>query len=186
MGNLNEFVCEELGETLTIYDYIPSKFPLKFKAKRNDDPVILQVIPISSTDTSGMVLCPGVPESKFSHDNIGEWLIERFGPLIVYRSKDCLQLCPYDSLRCQKCDKDQRVTEVYEENGSLENDNIKHEKDSDDTEDDQYQGLLEYKEELITDKSMSPVEEGTTKIKFSLQEYKYSTGFIFIFFVRGF
>ena len=111
---LKTFVCHETQEVLCLHDYQARAAPVRYKAKRNGLPAVIQITPVNdinhNTDLSPMMLCSGVAENTLdqlisSTDNvmnvINNILIEKDGENILYRSRNCQQLS--ESNQCSDC-----------------------------------------------------------------------------------
>ena len=63
---LKTFVCHETQEVLCLHDYQARAAPVRYKAKRNGLPAVIQITPVNdinhNTDLSPMMLCSGVAE----------------------------------------------------------------------------------------------------------------------------
>ena len=106
---IKDFLCKESQDLISIHDYQPSELSVKYKAKRNGLPVILQISPVPENidihaDLREFSLCQGVLENEAtkvcSFENI---FIESVGGEIVYSSRDCQKLVKVDNERCEAC-----------------------------------------------------------------------------------
>ena len=66
---IKDFLCKESQDLISIHDYQPSELSVKYKAKRNGLPVILQISPVPENidihaDLREFSLCQGVLENE--------------------------------------------------------------------------------------------------------------------------
>ena len=92
---------------LQVCNYHPSAKSVKYKARRNGLPVIIQISPLQ-VDASFKYyeearLCPGVEEEDVQPDvKMNMIYIEKIEGKVIYRSRDCDQLIPNSDM-CHRC-----------------------------------------------------------------------------------
>ena len=92
-----------------IFDYQPSKHPVKYKAKRNGLPVTVQISTLDKahlcSDFSDYSVCKGILEANAVHARVepSNVFIEQEGANIVYRSRDCHQVSKGKLEQCEAC-----------------------------------------------------------------------------------
>ena len=107
--SIKDFLCKESQDLISIHDYHPSGQSVKYKAKRNGLPVILQISPVPDNidihaDLRNYALCQGVLENDATKEcKFEDIFIEAVGDDIVYRSRDCQLLVTANSERCDAC-----------------------------------------------------------------------------------
>lgn len=121
----NIFICDETQELLKIYDYKPSKDPMKYKARRNGLAVTLHITTlgkeISKGDFEDWKLCAGVNNQPDIEACLV--LIEQVGHEFVYRSRNCQKVVNKDVL-CDNCSSLFGVQNLPNlEDGEIEKDN---------------------------------------------------------------